>query len=90
MWLHPRLEIRAPQLSAGDVPWWKVWHGHGSDEYGNCSWSLITVLLGGVVVFSRRHFQRDVLVPDADQFPDPSLRAEAWQRWHDRRYNREA
>jgi hypothetical protein len=87
---HPRLHLNAPPrpwLRAAGIPWWHVQVRHGGDEYGNCSWRIESALLGEAVWFTRRHFQRDVLVPDEDQYPDPAERAAAWREWYDRRYN---
>ena len=77
MWLHPRVEIQGPQWRAGDFRdvWHRVWAGHSGDEYGNCSFFLITALLGGIVIFPGLHFQRDIELPEPGEHP-----------WTDRRY----
>jgi hypothetical protein len=90
MWLHPRLEISGPQFPAEHregfepIRWFTIWRGHGSDEYGNCSWYFTTALPGGVIFFWDPHFQRDVELPS-----DSDATAEDWRRWYDRKFNRE-
>lgn len=72
-----RTEFPGPQWRDPDFPdiWRRVWAGHGSDEYGNCSWYFVTALFGGVIVFPGPHFQRDVLMPESGADP-----------WIDRKY----
>jgi hypothetical protein len=92
MWIGERLEINGPQWdriylrrpadvsnSERNVPWWKCWGGHGSDEYGNCSAYFITALFGGVVFFYElpSHFQRDVELPE-DLLDHPWMRSKGY------------
>lgn len=74
-WHGRRVHLDGSQWrERGDVPWHKVWAGHGGDEYGNCSLYLQTLYFG-ITLFPGPHFQDQVEVPRA---ADPGLR---WQEW---------
>lgn len=74
-----RLQLHGPQLGM-DVPWWQVWHGHGGDEYGNCSVYFQTALTGGFTFFFDPHYQDEIEVPAEEE------NARCWQRWYARKY----
>lgn len=48
--------------------WWSIGIGHGGDEYGNCS-IYFRCLLGEIVIFTDRHYQDKVLLPNPGVVP---------------------
>jgi hypothetical protein len=69
-----RLQLEGPDTDPEVWPW-KIWGGHGSDEYGNCSVYFKVALLGGLVFFWDPHFQVET------ELPEPGESA-----WIDKRY----
>ncbi len=69
--LKRRIILTAPQWEADDFRdiWWRVWKGHGCDEYGNCSYLIVTALLGGIEIFPFPHYQEDVKLPEPGENP---------------------
>ena len=68
-----RIQLHGPDFSRGY--WWRAWGGHGSDEYGNCSFYVQLPLVGGVVWFYGSHLQREVEMPEPGEC-----------EWVDRKY----
>lgn len=82
---HSRLWLEGLRLwSLKKTPGFKYrlfFWGHGGDEYGNCSLYFMCPLFGITWFYPTGHFQRDVLLPENNEWVDRAYMGEEyWKR----------